>query len=172
MIDAPALVVHSSSVADTRAIAAAVVPYLRVGDVVLLDGDLGAGKTAWTQGLALAAGVTEPVTSPTFTLVRRYRTDVGPDLLHADVYRLERLAEVVDLGVPEQVEDGAFAVIEWGERAAAALGPDTLRVVIDLGAGAEDRRVTLRPVGGAWGERWPALASAVTAATSGSEARR
>ncbi|MGH9094233.1 MAG: tRNA (adenosine(37)-N6)-threonylcarbamoyltransferase complex ATPase subunit type 1 TsaE [Acidimicrobiales bacterium] len=159
------LVVQSGSVADTQAVGAALVPLLRAGDVVLLGGDLGAGKTALTQGLARAAGVDEVVTSPTFTLLRSYRTGIGADLLHADVYRLEQLSEVVDLGLPEQLEDGAFAVIEWGERAAAALGPEALHITIDIGPGDGERTLTVRPGGAAWEERWPALTSALAPGT-------
>ncbi|HET9691275.1 MAG TPA: tRNA (adenosine(37)-N6)-threonylcarbamoyltransferase complex ATPase subunit type 1 TsaE [Acidimicrobiales bacterium] len=156
----------SASVGDTRAVAAALVPFLRAGDVVLLGGQLGAGKTAFTQGLARAAGVDEVVTSPTFTLVRPYATAIGPDLLHADVYRLEQLREVVELGLPELLEEGAFAVVEWGERAAPALAPDALRIVIDHGAGSDDRRLTVSATGPAWADRWPDVAAALTAAVA------
>ena len=159
---AEALTLTSASPAQTQAIAAALVPFIAPGDVILLGGDLGAGKTAFTQGLAAAAGVDEVVTSPTFTLLRPYRTGIGADLLHADVYRLEQLREVVDLGLPEQLEDGAFAVIEWGERAAPALAPDVLAVAIDFGAGDDDRVLHLTPEGPSWLGRWPALRTALT----------
>ena len=149
------------SAAETQAVAAALVPFIRAGDVLLLAGDLGAGKTAFTQGLARAAGVAEVVASPTFTLVRPYATTIGPDLLHADVYRLEQLREVVELGLPELLEEDAFAVVEWGERAAPALGDDALHVAIAHGSGDHDRLLTIRPVGGAWTERWPALAGSL-----------
>jgi tRNA threonylcarbamoyladenosine biosynthesis protein TsaE len=105
---------------------------LRPGDTVLLGGDLGAGKTTFTQGLASALGVREPVTSPTFVLVHSYRTAAGWDLLHADVWRLGRLQEVLDLAIPEWLEDGAAVVVEWGELAAPALAPDCLHVAIDF----------------------------------------
>jgi tRNA threonylcarbamoyladenosine biosynthesis protein TsaE len=125
------LVVVARGPEDTRRIGAAVAGLLRPGDTVLLGGDLGAGKTTFTQGLAAALGVTGPVTSPTFVLVHTYRTAAGWDLLHADVWRLDQLQEVVDLAIPELVEDGAAAVIEWGERAAPALAPDYLYIGID-----------------------------------------
>jgi tRNA threonylcarbamoyladenosine biosynthesis protein TsaE len=105
---------------------------LRPGDTVLLGGDLGAGKTTFTQGLAGALGVREAVTSPTFVLVHSYRTEAGWDLLHADVWRLGRLQEVVDLAIPEWLEDGAAVVVEWGELAAPALAADCLHVAIDF----------------------------------------
>ncbi|MCU4184990.1 tRNA (adenosine(37)-N6)-threonylcarbamoyltransferase complex ATPase subunit type 1 TsaE [Acidiferrimicrobium sp. IK] len=155
------LVVETDGPAATQAVAAALVAFIAAGDVVILGGDLGAGKTAFTQGLARAAGVDEVVTSPTFTLLRPYRTAIGPDLLHADVYRLEQLREVVDLGLPEQLEDGAFAVIEWGERAAPALAPDVLAVTIDFGAGDNDRRLRIRPEGPSWAARWPQVRAAL-----------
>lgn len=108
---------------------------LRPGDTVLLGGDLGAGKTTFTQGLAAALGVSGPVTSPTFVLLHSYRTSSGWDLLHADVWRLEQLQEVIDLAIPELLEEGAAAVIEWGELAAPALAPDYLHVAVDFEPG-------------------------------------
>lgn len=161
--DSPALGVVCPDAAATQAIAGAVATVLEAGDVVLLSGELGAGKTTFTQGVAVARGVAEAVTSPTFTLVRGYPTPGGPELLHADVYRLERLREIVDLGLPELLEEDAFVLVEWGERAEAALGPDHLDVHLDV---REDgaRVVTLRPGGRRWEARWPRLAEAVGAA--------
>ena len=106
--------------AATQAVAAAIAKTLLPGDMLLLDGDLGAGKTTFTQGLARAMGVDEVVTSPTFALVRSYPTSFGVELIHADVYRLDELSEIVALGLPEMLEDGAVAAIEWGERAGPA----------------------------------------------------
>ncbi len=162
----PALLVRCADVGATRAVAAALVPHIRGGDVVALTGDLGAGKTAFTQGLASAAGVTEPVTSPTFTLMRPYPTDLGLHLLHIDLYRLDTPAQIEDLGVSELLEDDAFAVIEWGERAAGLLGPHHLDVRI-TGPGTDDHReLELRPSGAAWTERWESVAAAVAAAVA------
>jgi tRNA threonylcarbamoyladenosine biosynthesis protein TsaE len=115
-----------------KRLGAALSALLRPGDTVLLGGDLGAGKTTFTQGLAAALGVSGPVTSPTFVLMHSYRTSAGWDLLHADVWRLEQLQEVIDLAIPELLEEGAAAVIEWGEMAAPALAPDYLHVAIDF----------------------------------------
>lgn len=142
----------------TRALAAAVAPLCRAGDVVLLVGDLGAGKTVFAQGFAGALGVTGPVTSPTFALVRHYRC--GPDspvrtLIHADVYRTGSVAEVTDLALAELVEEDAVAVVEWGDLAAPALGDSALEVTLvvpDPVADPEVRRVAV--VGrGRWSER-------------------
>jgi tRNA threonylcarbamoyladenosine biosynthesis protein TsaE len=119
---------------DMKALGAALGGLLRSGDTVLLGGELGAGKTTFVQGLAAALGVQETVTSPTFVLVHSYRTAAGWDLLHADVWRLEQLQEVIDLAIPEQVDDGGAAVVEWGEMAAPVLAPDCLHVSIGFAA--------------------------------------
>jgi tRNA threonylcarbamoyladenosine biosynthesis protein TsaE len=147
--------------AGTQAVAAAIARTLLPGDVLLLDGDLGAGKTTFTQGLARAMGVADPVTSPTFTLVRSYPTSFGVELIHADVYRLEGLGDIVSLGLPEMLESGAVAAIEWGERAAPALGPDHLDVRLTLTDAEGERLVTLTPSGSRWQARWPDLMTAV-----------
>jgi tRNA threonylcarbamoyladenosine biosynthesis protein TsaE len=131
---------------------AALAPLLQPGDTVLLGGELGAGKTTFTKGLAAALGVTEPVTSPTFVLVRSYKTRAGWDLLHADVWRLNQLQEVIDLAIPELQEDGAAAVVEWGELAAPALAPDCLHVEISFEG---DGQLTTRRRDGARAARGP-----------------
>jgi tRNA threonylcarbamoyladenosine biosynthesis protein TsaE len=145
----------------TKTLAAAIAKTLLPGDVLLLDGDLGAGKTTFTQGLARAMGVRDPVTSPTFTLVRSYPTSFGVELLHVDVYRLDRLFDIVSLGLPEMLENGAVAAIEWGGRAVAALGPEHLNVSLTLTETEGERLVTLSPSGSRWQARWPDLMAAV-----------
>ena len=128
---------QTRSADDTRALASALAPLLEPGDVVLLVGDLGAGKTTFVQGLASGLGVAEQVTSPTFTLVRPYACAAtaprgeGPrvqTLLHADLYRVERLREVTELALGESVEEGAVAVVEWGDVGAPVLGEDVIVV--------------------------------------------
>jgi tRNA threonylcarbamoyladenosine biosynthesis protein TsaE len=170
------LVLRCGAPEETQRVAAALVPFLRCGDVVLLCGDLGAGKTVFTQGLARSAGVREAVTSPTFTLIHSYPTAIGLDLLHADVYRLESTAEIADLGLAELVEDDAFALVEWGDRALAALGPDHLVVTLSVPepageAGPCARRLAVRPVGRSWEERWPDLEPALRAAAPATSER-
>lgn len=144
---------------DTKELAAQIAPLLRPGDLVLLAGDLGAGKTAFTQGLGRALGITGPITSPTFTLMRAYEGTVR--LLHVDVYRLDYLQEITELGIPELVDNEAVAVVEWGDVAEAALPTDFLELQIAYGDGDEERRVQLRAVGRSWTARQNALEHAV-----------
>ena len=140
------LALRTTGPADSRALGEALARALTVGDVVLLAGDLGAGKTTVVQGVAHGLGVTESVTSPTFTLLRPYPCH-GPGpvrtLLHADLYRLEQLAEVVDLGIAELVEDEAVAVVEWGDVAGPALGRPALTLTLADGDDEDERRVTV-----------------------------
>jgi tRNA threonylcarbamoyladenosine biosynthesis protein TsaE len=152
-----AIEVPSHSVAETQALAGRLEPLLRPGDVILLGGALGAGKTTFVQGLARAMGIPGQVTSPTFTLVREYDNPGGLRLLHADVYRLDHLQEVEDLALAELLDDdpasaggGAVAVVEWGEQAAAVLPRQHLDIGIEFGAGPDERVVSLRPRGARW----------------------
>ncbi len=120
-----------ASAAETEAAGEDFAALLRPGDVVLLTGPLGAGKTTFVKGVARALGVDERVTSPTFTIVRPHacHNDRGIDVLHhADVYRVASIDEVFDLGLGELVEESGVALIEWGEVAAAAFGEDVVRV--------------------------------------------
>ena len=148
----------SESPQETRALAGRVAARCAPGDVVLLIGDLGAGKTVFAQGFAAALGVPGPVTSPTFALVRQYRCGEGSAvgvLIHADVYRTGSLDEVVDLALAELVEEDAVALVEWGELAAPALGDSALEITLVAPdpVGAPERR-TLTLVGrGRWSER-------------------
>lgn len=121
--------------------------------MILLEGDLGAGKTTFTQGMASALGVDSAVTSPTFTLMNIYATDGGFDLVHVDVYRLELLSEVVDLALAEMLDDGAVVVVEWGERAAAALRGDHLLVTLLPGLDEGRRVARFEFVGSGWERR-------------------
>ena len=148
----PALVAFTESAAATRDLAAVVAGLCAAGDIVALAGELGSGKTVWVQGFARGLGVEEPVTSPTFTLVRPYR---GHKLLlvHADLYRLDRLSEVVDLALFEQLDDRAVACIEWADLAEAVLPPDRLDVHLDYGEDEEERVIVVRPVGLRWARR-------------------
>jgi tRNA threonylcarbamoyladenosine biosynthesis protein TsaE len=142
----------------TRDLAARLAPACRAGDVVLLVGDLGAGKTVFAQGFAAALGVAGPVTSPTFALVRHYRC--GPDspvgqLIHADVYRTGSVDEVVALALAELVEEDAVALVEWGDLAAPALGDSALEVTLRApdAAGTPERRDLVITGRGRWERR-------------------
>jgi tRNA threonylcarbamoyladenosine biosynthesis protein TsaE len=158
------LVLATASAQATQAVAAAAATILLPGDVLLLDGDLGAGKTTFTQGLARAMGVYEPVTSPTFTLVRTYPTGFGIELIHADVYRLDSLNDIVALGLPELLDSPAVAVIEWGHRALPAIGAEHLGLKFELTENDGERHITLTPSGARWDARWDDLVDAVMAA--------
>jgi tRNA threonylcarbamoyladenosine biosynthesis protein TsaE len=150
---------RTKSADDTRALGAELARLLRPGDVVLLAGDLGAGKTSLVQGLGRGLGVDEPITSPTFTLVRCY--DCEPVLLHADVYRLDHLQEAIDLGLPELLDDGAVAVIEWGDVLAPTLPADFLELRLELTDTDDERAVHVRTVGPTWAPRGKALEAAL-----------
>jgi tRNA threonylcarbamoyladenosine biosynthesis protein TsaE len=116
---------------------------------VVLAGGLGAGKTLFTRGIATGLGVEEPVTSPSFVLVRTYRTGFLP-VIHADIYRLGSFNEFQDLDVFNMAEDGIL-IIEWGEAVESALPADHLRIEFQV---EEDQSRLLRFVGeGAWAER-------------------
>ena len=103
---------------------------LAPGDIVLLSGTLGAGKTTFVKGVAKGLGVSERVTSPTFTMVREHHcTSPGIETLHhCDVYRVESLDEVLDLALGELVEDAGVALVEWGELAASIFGRDVMTI--------------------------------------------
>jgi tRNA threonylcarbamoyladenosine biosynthesis protein TsaE len=138
--------VHSTSVAETQAWAAKLAAVARRGDLIVLVGGLGAGKTRFAQGFARALGVEGPVTSPTFTLVRQYplgEDQAAEELLHADLWRLDESSELGDLSIPELLEDRAIALIEWGERAGEAFGRDRLAVNFSSGPGDEERTLSL-----------------------------
>jgi tRNA threonylcarbamoyladenosine biosynthesis protein TsaE len=156
-------VIHAATkaVEQTRELAAAIAALVHPGDIVLLSGDLGAGKTAFVQGFARAIGVEEQVTSPTFTIARSYEGRIR--LHHLDVYRLDHLQEAEDLGLSELVDDdsGAVTLIEWGEAVAPVLPADYLAVALAYGDGDDDRLLSLRPIGARWSARTRALTEAV-----------
>jgi tRNA threonylcarbamoyladenosine biosynthesis protein TsaE len=150
---------RTKSVDDTRAIAFEVAALSRPGDIILLTGDLGTGKTAFAQGFGRALGVVEPITSPTFTLVRTYEDGRFP-LIHVDVYRLDHLQELVDLGLAEILDGGGVTLIEWGDAVAPLLPPDFLDVGLELGASDDERLIGMRGVGAAWSSRLGAIGGA------------
>jgi tRNA threonylcarbamoyladenosine biosynthesis protein TsaE len=150
---------RTTSVEETKALAAAVAPLAKPGDLVLLAGDLGTGKTSFVQGFARGLGVTEPVTSPAFVLARPYHGRLP--LLHLDVYRLEHLQELQDLGISELLDDGGVTVIEWGDVVASALPADFLEVRMSPGDADDERFLSMRWVGSNWPPRAAALRRAI-----------
>jgi len=151
------LVTHSTD--STKRLAAALAELARPGDLVLLAGDLGAGKTAFTQGFGRALGVEERITSPTFTLVSQYH---GRLLLnHLDVYRLEQLDEVHDLGLAELLDEEGVTVIEWGDAIIPALPANYLEIRFSFGKDDDDRDISVIPVGPRWVARSRALSTAL-----------
>jgi tRNA threonylcarbamoyladenosine biosynthesis protein TsaE len=145
------MTVRSDSPAATRALAAALAPLLEAGDVIALVGDLGAGKTAFAQGLAEGLGVTGPVTSPTFTIVQEYEGRLP--VAHVDVYRLDTLQDLYDLGFDELVDDGRVTIVEWGDLVAQALPAEHLVVRIEPGAADDQRVLEVSFHGARWASR-------------------
>ena len=148
------LEVTSRTPEETRALGGAVVELLAPGDVVSLTGDLGAGKTTFVQGAARGLGVEDPVVSPTFVLVREYRGQVP--VYHLDVYRLDRLQEVLDLGFEDFLDPSGVVFVEWGD-AIDILLPDSyleVRLTIDHD---DVRALAFTGRGGQWAPRWERL---------------
>ena len=155
---------HSNSPEQTRAIAATIARLARPGDLIVLAGQMGAGKTAFAQGFAKALGIHEPVTSPTYTIVHTYQA--GPTTLHhADLYRLDHTAEVDDLALAELLDDRSIMLVEWGD--VVELGPH-LRVELclddadtdDVGD-ADGRRLAISSSDHRWAPRWERLEAAL-----------
>lgn len=121
----PELLLRTRGADATRAVAAALAAHLRPGDVVALTGELGAGKTCFVQGAATGLDVSVPVTSPTFVLVRTYPGRIP--VVHCDVYRLDRLGDVLELG-DEVLAPDVVTFVEWGDAIATLLPPDHLEV--------------------------------------------
>jgi tRNA threonylcarbamoyladenosine biosynthesis protein TsaE len=151
----------TKSAGQTEAVGEAIGSQLRAGDLVVLTGDLGAGKTTFAKGLARALGVTQPVTSPTFTIVQEY--DGRLPLAHVDVYRLDRIQELHDLGFEELLE-GRVTVVEWGEAIAQILPRDRVDVRIAMDDDDAHRVLEIVASGPAWAARRAALDTALEAA--------
>ena len=151
--------VSSTGVDHTRSLAAALGELIRAGDILVLIGDLGAGKTAFAQGLGAGLGVTDTITSPTFALVQSYRGRL--DLHHLDVYRLGQVNEALDLGLAELLDDDAVMVIEWGDTIAPVLPHDYLEVRLAYSDADGERLIRFSPVGSRWSARMRAIATVV-----------
>jgi tRNA threonylcarbamoyladenosine biosynthesis protein TsaE len=141
------LTFETAAASETRALGRRIATQLRPGDVVLLHGDLGAGKTTMVQGIGMALGTRERAQSPTFSLVVDTPLPDGTVLRHIDLYRLEGLEELDELGFEDLTNDDcAITLIEWPERAVGMLPEAYLLVELDT-AGPDRRRISVRPVG-------------------------
>jgi tRNA threonylcarbamoyladenosine biosynthesis protein TsaE len=145
------LVCSTYSPEETRIIGASLAPVLLPGDVLSLSGDLGAGKTVFIQGVAIALGVQSAVTSPTFTIVHEYEGRFP--ITHLDVYRLNSFQEVIDLGFEEYLAPDSIVLIEWGEAISPMLPRRHLEVELRASLDPEaenERRMVFRPHGPEW----------------------
>jgi tRNA threonylcarbamoyladenosine biosynthesis protein TsaE len=141
---------------ETRKLGEALAGLLVPGDVVSLTGDLGAGKTCLVQGVARGLGIEEPVASPTFVLVREYRGGHLP-VYHLDVYRLDRLQEVIDLGFEDLLDPEGVVFVEWGSVIDALLPDSFLEVELTVPGEDDDRQLSVAARGPAWAGRWERL---------------
>jgi len=135
---------RSASAADTAAIGAALADLLEPGDVVVVSGDLGAGKTCLVQGAGPALGVRVRITSPSFVLMRSYPGRIR--VVHVDVYRLNSLQELIELGYEEVFDPDAVTFIEWGDAVAGVLPEERFEVGI-TGGGDDPRAIVVRARG-------------------------
>ena len=145
---------------ETLDLARAVGELLRPGYVVSLVGELGAGKTVFARGVARAVGVTDLVVSPTFTIVREYEGRVP--LVHVDVYRIDAVQELHDLGFEEVVRDDAVTLVEWGDKIEGLLPGDRLDIRLAPGGADDERVVEIEGHGRSWSARVADLAVGTT----------
>jgi tRNA threonylcarbamoyladenosine biosynthesis protein TsaE len=137
---------------EAERIGAAIGTALVPGDVVLLSGDLGAGKTTLARAMLKARGLVGEAPSPTFAIVQPYAPpEVDLPIAHVDLYRIEDEGELIELGLDEYLYDGAL-LIEWPERLGAQGWPGALSITI---SGSGDARVLTADVPTSWGSRWP-----------------
>lgn len=141
---------QSHSVADTHMIAAQIADVLQPRDVILASGEMGAGKTTFTKGLGTALGI-DGITSPTFVLMCSY--DGRLPLHHVDLYRLDQLQEIMDLGLFELIDEGGVGLIEWGEAAAPIVPADYLSLTFHYGKDESDRVIEISTTGNTWNDR-------------------
>ena len=130
----------TNSPAETEAVGAALGKILKPGTVIAYRGDLGAGKTAFTRGLARGLGCTDIVTSPTYTIVNEYLSGKYP-LFHFDMYRLASSDDLFDIGWEDYLDRGGICAVEWSENVADALEGAIIVTIEKLGE--ESRRITI-----------------------------
>jgi tRNA threonylcarbamoyladenosine biosynthesis protein TsaE len=148
----------TKSPGETAAIGERLAESLEAGDVLLLRGELGSGKTCFTQGLARGLGVADPVKSSSFILLAEYQGRLR--LYHADLYRLTTVEEVAELALGEQTADGVL-VVEWPERAMRELPDDHLQIKFEH-AGDSERRISFAAVGERYRDLLPAAEGAAS----------
>jgi tRNA threonylcarbamoyladenosine biosynthesis protein TsaE len=164
----PAWEIVTQSPAETIAVGQALAGYLYDGDVVLLHGDLGAGKTTLAKGIAAALGVGDVVSSPSFSLVNEYDTGLAVPvsrLYHLDLYRLQDEDDLASIGFDDLVAStGGVVIVEWPERAATVLPERFLLIEIES-VGSDDRRMRFipSPDGDTWTDRIEGLRSHIPA---------
>ena len=132
----------TNSPAETEALGQCLAETLQPGDVIAYTGDLGAGKTAFTRGLARGLGITERITSPTFTIVNEYLGGRLP-LFHFDMYRLGSSEELYEIGWEDYLARGGVCAVEWSEIVADALEEPCIRVDIRQGETENQRKITV-----------------------------
>lgn len=132
----------SNSAQETEALGERLAARLRPGDVIAYTGDLGAGKTAFTRGMARGLGVVGRVTSPTFTIVNEYEGGRLP-LFHFDLYRMDSPEELFDIGWEDYLARGGVCAVEWSENVSDAMEGDCIRVDIRRGAHDNQRLITI-----------------------------
>ena len=134
---------YSKSPQETEALGQALVQKLAPGAVVAFSSDLGAGKTAFVRGMAQGLGITQRVTSPTFTIVNEYEGGRLP-LFHFDMYRLHSAEELFDIGWEDFLSRGGICAVEWSENIQEALEPGTVYVDIRRGQGEQERIISIK----------------------------
>jgi tRNA threonylcarbamoyladenosine biosynthesis protein TsaE len=158
----PFLVVRTRSAAETTGLGRRVGELVRPGEVVLLIGELGTGKTTFVRGLAEGLGITGGVRSPSFQIVRTHEGGRFP-LVHVDLFRCGGTHEVLDLGLEELISPPAVSAIEWGEKASPIAGDDFLELEFDWSDADDDTRTIRFLPSGRWRERMGELGESVRA---------
>jgi tRNA threonylcarbamoyladenosine biosynthesis protein TsaE len=139
--------IHSTnSVEETLALGERLAAVWPPGTVIALTGELGSGKTVLTKGIARGLGVSEAITSPTFTLIGEHPARDGRKLYHVDLYRLDRPQQAVEIGIEEELSPDGWTVIEWAERLGDVLPPEAVRINIEIVSESE-RRISVTEVG-------------------------
>ncbi len=149
-VQGPEFKIITHSPRETQRLASSLCQYLRAGDVISLTGDLGAGKTCFTQGLAQSLGIRERITSPTFNLIKEYKNSMP--LYHFDVYRLAAPDDLFDLGYEEYFYGDGITIIEWGDKIQALLPAVFLRIEFRRLPDENSRELTVSSRGARWEE--------------------